>query len=92
MPHTPEHPQYRRRYPYRFPVLIIRPTQACRAVYHNQNTIDGLNALLHGCDDLRKDGRINCNAAFISAVEKELSNQLAQARYIGQSCDAPTVY
>lgn len=79
-------------YPNRFPVLILRPVQACRNIFHNQSTIDGLNAILAGCDKLRIEGKVNCNPEFIRAIEDQLTKEIAIARPVGTSCNKPTIY
>lgn len=86
--HTPPYHHY----PNRFPVLILRPIPACRQIYNNQSTIDGLNAILAGCDKLRVEGKVNCDPDFIKKVEDELSKQLSMAVLIGQNCEAPKIY
>lgn len=90
--HTPVHPPHNHHFPNRFPVLILRPVEACRNVFHNQSTIDGLNAILAGCDKLRVEGKVNCNAAFINSVEKQLTHEISIARLVGTNCAKPTIY
>lgn len=79
-------------FPNSFPVLLLRPVQACRTIYHNQSTIDGLNAILAGCDKLRIEGKVNCSSDFIRSVESKLMKELAIARIIGTNCNKPTIY
>lgn len=86
--HTPPYHHHRNN----FPVLILRPVPACRTIYTNQSTIDGLNAILSGCDKLRIEGRVNCNPEFIRNVETELLRQLSIAVPIGRNCSNPTIY
>lgn len=87
MPHSPDHhfhPPQR--------VIVLRAPVACRNIYHNQNTIDGLNAILAGCDKLKTDAKFSCNAEFITTVENELLKQLSLARLVGRSCNQATLY
>lgn len=90
--HIPVHPPHNHHFPNRFPVLILRPVQACRNIFHNQSTIDGLNAILAGCDKLRVEGKVNCNAEFVRSVETKLMEAISVARLVGTNCDRPTIY
>lgn len=87
--HLPPRP----RPPFRFPVIYLRPVQSCRPVYHNQATLDALNAMLAGgCERLEALGGIKCSETLIRNLENELMRQMSIARYIGQNCAQPTIY
>lgn len=93
--HTTTPPPYRRRrgpYVLRVPIIYTTPNQNCRNVYHNQRTIDNLNAILAGCDGLNNSNSIRCDRSFVRRVERELANQLAIGVPIGTSCSNPTLY
>lgn len=91
MPPPMPPPPRPRRYVLRVPIVYVN-NQNCRAVYHNQTTIDGLNAILAGCDNLSTTNSIKCDRGFIRRVERELASQLAMGVYIGTSCSNPTLY
>lgn len=91
MPPPPPPPPRPRPYVLRVPIVYVN-NQNCRPVYHNQRTIDGLNAILAGCDDLVYSNSIKCDRSFIRRVERELDRQLAMGVYIGTSCANPTLY
>lgn len=82
--------------PFPFPFFqrqyIIAQPQTCRPVYNNQATLDALNGLLANCDSLRSQGVTTCNQAFKDSVQKELTNQLNKAVYIGNNCSTNNVY
>lgn len=74
-----------RRYPiYRYAV-VARPV-SCKTVYDNTQTIDALNQILSGCNNLKLQNKASCNADFITAVQNEITKQIQTAVPIGQSC------
>lgn len=90
-PMPPPPPPRPRPYVYRLPIVYVNQN-TCRPIYHNQKTIDGLNAILAGCDNLSTTNSIKCDQNFIRKVERELAAQLAIGVYIGTNCNAPTLY
>lgn len=81
---------HRPRFPQR--VIYVRQVPACRPVYHNQVTIDSLNAILAGCRKLETIAGVKCSPQMIRNVERELLRQLSIAVYIGSNCSQPTLY
>lgn len=73
-------------YPYFRPQYVVLQTQTCKPVYNNQSALDALNGLLANCDTLKLQGIPTCNQSFKDAVQKELTNQLNKAVYIGNNC------
>lgn len=91
MPPPPPPPPGPRRPVFRVPIIYVRNNN-CRQVYHNQRTIDSLNAILSGCDNLSNLNSIKCDRNFIRKVENQLSRELAAGVPIGTSCSNPTLY